>query len=219
VSQLKRYLSSHIGRKVVMGLTGLLLIGFLITHMAANLLILAGDQGSAFNNYSHALTSNPLIYVAEVGLLALFIGHMINGIVITLKNKAARSQAYAFPATAGRTSRKSAASRTMIITGILVLIFVPLHVWMFKYGVKAQRDGIDDLYSLVLGKFSNIAMVIWYMLSMVVVGFHLWHGFGSGFESLGVRYRKPLRRAGQALAVLIAGGFFLIPPIVFLSQH
>ena len=101
----------------------------------------------------------------------------------------------------------------------MLLIFVPLHVWMFKYGVKAQRDGIDDLYSLVLGKFSNIAMVIWYMLSMVVVGFHLWHGFGSGFESLGVRYRKPLRRAGQALAVVIAGGFFLIPPIVFLSQR
>ncbi len=217
MSQLKRYMSSHVGRKVVMGLSGLLLIGFLITHVAANMLVFAGDGGKAFNTYSHTLTSNPLIYIAEFGLLALFVGHLVNGIIITLRNKAARSQGYAFPASAGRTSRKSAASRTMIITGILVLVFVPLHIWMFKFGEAASKDGMADLYSLVASKFSNIGMVAWYMISMVVVGFHLWHGFGSGFESLGVRYRAPLRRFGQALAVLISGGFFIIPILMYLK--
>jgi succinate dehydrogenase / fumarate reductase cytochrome b subunit len=219
VSQLKRYLSSHIGRKVVMGLTGLLLIGFLVTHVAANMLLFAGDNGQSFNAYSHALTSNPLIYVAEVGLLVLFLGHLINGFIVVARNKAARPHEYAYKATAGRTSRKSFASRSMIYTGVLVLIFVPLHIWMFKFGEKAQRDGVEDLYSLVVGKFSNIGIVLWYMVSMVVVGLHLWHGFGSGFESLGVRHRKQLRIFGQALAVLIAGGFLMIPPIVFLSQR
>lgn len=219
MSQLKRYLTSHIGRKVVMGLTGLLLIGFLITHVAANMLIFAGDEGQAFNTYSHTLTSNPLIYIAEAGLLALFLGHLVNGLILVAKNRAARPQEYAYQASAGRTSRKSAASRTMIVTGLLVLLFVPLHIWMFKFGDAGQRDGMNDLYSLVVGKFSNIGIVLWYMVSMVVIGFHLWHGFGSGFESLGVRHRTALRRFGQALAVLIAGGFFMIPPLVFLSQR
>ena len=74
-----------------------------------------------------------------------------------------------------------------------------------------------DLHRLVLEVFQNPLWVGWYVLAMLVIGSHLWHGFGSAFETLGIHYRKPLRRFGQALAVLLAGGFLLIPVIIFLT--
>lgn len=199
-----------------MGLTGLLLTGFLIVHMAGNLQLIFSDAVD-FNAYSHTLVSNPLIYFAEIGLLALFVFHFGNGIYLTLKNKDARSKGrYAVDKPAGHTSRKSFSSGTMIISGALVLIFVPLHVWMFKYGDMGQLNGVNDVHGLVVQKFSNLGIVIWYCVSMILIGFHLWHGFGSGFESLGVRHRKGLRRFGQALAVVLTAGFFIIPIAVYL---
>ncbi len=213
---LKRFLTSVIGRKMLMAVTGLLLIGFLIAHMSGNLLIFVSPE--AFNDYSHALISNPLIYIAEFGLLALFVAHLASGILVTRNNKLARPVAYQADEYAGAPSRKSIASSTMIYSGILVLLFVPLHLWSFKFGAyyeSAADPGVRDLHRLVIEKFAHAGYVAWYVLAMIVIGFHLWHGFGSGFESLGVKYRKGLRRFGQALAVVIAGGFTMIPLLVY----
>jgi succinate dehydrogenase / fumarate reductase cytochrome b subunit len=212
------FLSSAIGRKVVMALTGLLLIGFLVAHLGGNLLVFAPSP-DAFNEYSEALVSNPLIYVAEAGLLVLFLAHLANGILVTVKNREARPVPYRQAARAGHTSHKSLASTTMILSGLVVLVFVPLHLWTFKFGPYYAADGakaMRDLHRLVVEVFQDPVHVAWYVVAMGVIGFHLWHGFGSGFESLGVSYRKPLRRFGQLLAVVLSGGFAVIPILLYL---
>lgn len=218
MSRILRFFTTSIGQKMLMGATGLLLIGFLVTHMAANLLVLF--DADAYNHYSHNLITNPLIYVAEAGLLLLFVGHFVSGIKVYLRNRAARPVGYQMKERAGHTSHKSVASTTMILTGLIVLVFVPLHIATFKFGrhyATAAEPEVRDLYRLVIEDFQSPLMVGWYVLAMAVVGFHLWHGFGSGLESLGVTHRATLRRVGQLLAVIVAGGFVIVPIAVFLT--
>ncbi len=216
VSLVREFLTSPIGRKALMAVTGLLLIGFLVVHLSGNLLVFAGPE--PFNAYSHKLVSNPLIYLAEAVLLVLFAVHLGNGIVLFLRNRAARPVGYAVQKWAGEPSHKTLASTTMIYTGLVVLAFVPLHLWTFKFGphyASSADPAVRDLYRLVIEEFHEPGEVIWYAFAMIVIGFHLWHGFGSAFESLGVRYSKWLRRFGEALAVGLAGGFLLIPVLIF----
>ncbi len=219
MSRVLRFLTTTtIGQKLVMGVTGLLLIGFLVMHMAGNLLVFAGAE--AYNDYSHKLVTNPLIYAAEIGLLVLFVGHFVSGIRVWARNRAARPVGYTVQHRAGHTSHKSLASTTMIVTGVVLLTFVPLHLWTFKFGAHYPSAGdaaVRDIYRLVIEDFQNPLIVAWYVLAMGVVGFHLWHGFGSGFESLGVSYRRGLRVFGQALAIVVAGGFVLVPIMVLLT--
>jgi succinate dehydrogenase / fumarate reductase cytochrome b subunit len=212
VSQIQALLTSSIGRKALMAVTGLLLVGFLIIHVGANMLLLFNRD--AFNAYSHALISNPAIYLAEAGLLALFLAHLASGFLIERKNRTARPTAYGNIQPAGHTSRKTIASSTMIFSGILALLFVPLHIWGFKFGAyyeSATEPGVRDLARLVFEDFQNPAMVAWYVFVMVVLGFHAFHGIGSAFESLGVRNRTWLRNTGRGLALIIFGGFLIIP--------
>jgi succinate dehydrogenase / fumarate reductase cytochrome b subunit len=218
MARLASLLGTGIGRKVLMAATGLLLLGFLAAHLAGNLLVFVGPD--TFNHYSQALVSNPLIYAAEAGLLLLFVAHLASGLAVTWQNRAARPVAYQQTARAGHTSHKSLASTTMILSGLIILVFVPIHLETFKFGPHydwAGEPGVRDLHRLVLEVFRSPLYVAWYVAAMIVIGFHLWHGFGSGFESLGIACRKPLRRFGQILAVLIAGGFLLIPVVLFLS--
>lgn len=214
-----RFLSSGIGKKIIMGLSGLLLIGFLVTHLAGNLLIFSGPD--TFNHYSHLLITNPLIIAAELGLIALFLAHVVSGLQVTWRNRTARPISYAVQRSAGGASRRSIASRWMILSGLILLIFVPLHLIDFKYGAHytAIEPGVRDLHRLVIEEFSEPGEVIWYVVAMFVVGMHLWHGFNSAFESLGVRYRRNLRCAGHVLAIVIAGGFAAIPVWVLLTRN
>jgi succinate dehydrogenase / fumarate reductase cytochrome b subunit len=217
VSLVVQFLTSSVGRKVLMALTGLLLIGFLIYHLAGNLLVFSSAQ--AFNEHSHELIANPLIYIAEIALLALFVAHFVSGILVTLNNRAARPQGYVYKERAGHNSHKSISSATMIWTGIVVLVFVPLHIFTFKFGpyyASATDPKVRDLYRLVIEDFQKPWLVAWYVVAMLVIGFHLWHGFGSAFESLGIAYRKPLRRFGQLLAIVLAGGFLIIPVVIYM---
>jgi succinate dehydrogenase / fumarate reductase cytochrome b subunit len=214
VPQGSGFLKSSIGRKALMAVTGLLLIGFLIAHVSANLLLLFDTE--AFNAYSHKLVSNPLIYVAELGLLALFVAHLGAGIITERRNRAARPIAYGVKQNAGHTSRKTLASSTMIFSGVLALLFVPLHIYGFKFGTyydSVTHPGTRDLARLVLEEFRNPFLVAWYEVAMVVIGFHAFHGIGSAFESLGVtlNQRAWLKNGGRALALLIFGGFIVIP--------
>lgn len=218
MSHLTRFLASSIGRKVVMAITGLALIGFLVAHLAGNLLVFVGPE--AFNAYSHALISNPLVYVAEAGLLVLFVSHFVSGFSVTRQNRAARPVGYQITRRARHTSNKSLASTTMIASGLVLLVFVPLHLITFKFGAyyeTATTPPVRDLHRLVLEVFRDPMYVTWYVVAMAVVGFHLWHGFGSAFETVGVGYRPAIRWAGRALAVVVAGGFAIIPIVVLLS--
>ncbi len=218
MSRVVKFVAGPVGQKIVMGLTGLAMIGFLVSHMSANLLVFAGP--GAYNAYSHALTSNPLIYLAEAGLVLLFVVHLASGIRVWLRNRAARPVGYHMKKRAGHTSHKSLASSTMILTGLVLLVFVPLHIRMFKFGPHYDtpgEPGVRDLHRLVLEDFQNPLLVGWYVLAMGVVGFHLWHGFGSAFDSLGLAHRSAIRRTGQIVAIAVAGGFVVVPLVVFLT--
>lgn len=212
-----RILTSPIGRKALMALTGLLLSAFLVVHLAGNLLIFAGAD--AFNHYSEAMLSNPLIYVAELGLLVLFVAHLASGILVYRQNRSARPHDYDKKELAGHTSHKSIASTTMIFTGLFLLAFVPLHLITFKFGAYYETitaPPMRDLQRLVIEIFSSPAYVAFYVVAMALVGFHLWHGVSSGFQSTGLYYRKGLRTFGQIFAIVIAGGFLVIPILVYL---
>jgi succinate dehydrogenase / fumarate reductase cytochrome b subunit len=129
-------------------------------------------------------------------------------------NRGARPEPYYRKRWAGGPSRKSLASTTMIYTGTLVAIFVVLHVRVFKYGPAAEVAGQRDLYGLLTGFFRSPLNVAFYEICLVLLGFHLWHGFSSAFESLGgnqPRYTPAMLRLGKALAIVLAGGFVFIP--------
>jgi succinate dehydrogenase / fumarate reductase cytochrome b subunit len=133
MSSLLRFLSSSVGTKILVALTGLGFAAFLVTHLAANLLVLVDPHG--YNVYSHKLISNPLIYIAEAGLVVLFVTHAFKGIAVTVRNRRARGgQGYAVKKRAGHTSRKSLASTTMIVTGVWLLLFIVIHLKTFKFG-------------------------------------------------------------------------------------
>lgn len=208
------FLSSSVGSKFLVGLTGLLLCGFLVSHLAGNLLLLGGAK--TFNAYSHALTSNPLIYLAEAGLLAVFIVHVMLTVRLTLDNWKARPVAYGYKSPAGHTSRKGVASSTMIYTGLLVVLFVVLHLKHFKFGEEfTTQDGtMRDLFTTVRRYYAAGTGVLFYAVMMAVLGFHLWHGFSSAFQSLGVdhpRIGRGLVLLGRLFAVAIAGGYLVLP--------
>lgn len=211
--------STSIGTKVIIAFTGLALFGFLIAHLAGNLLLLAGPE--AFNAYSHALISNPLIYLAEAGLAAVFLLHIWKTVRNYLRNRAARPTAYAVKKPAGHTSRKSLSSTSMIVTGSTILVFLVLHLKTFKFGAyyDAVEPGVRDLYRLTIEVFQNPLYVIWYVVAMIAVGMHLRHGITSALQSLGAIPSHMTRRVlalGAAVAILIAGGFAMIPVWVYL---
>ena len=211
--------STSVGTKVLIAFTGLALFGFLIAHLAGNLLVLTGPD--AFNAYSHKLISNPLIYAAEAGLAAVFLLHIWKTVTNFFRNTAARPARYAVKKPAGHTSRKTLSSTTMIVTGTTILIFLILHLKTFKFGAyyDAAEPGVRDLYRLTLEVFHKPGYVVWYVIAMVLVGMHLRHGITSALQSLGAippgATRKVLA-AGAIVAALIAGGFALIPVWIYL---
>jgi len=208
-----RVFGSSVGTKIAIGLTGLALLLYLVTHIAGNLLIFLGPR--VFNQYSHVLLSNPLIPIIEIGLLVIFAIHVYKSVRMFLANQQARPLAYARKRSAGRPSRKSIASSTMIASGLWLLLFVVVHVTQFKYGTEYMTadTGIRDLYRLEMENFSHPLLVVFYVLSMMVVGSHLWHGVSSAFQSVGADEPRWTPRAlvfGRIVAVLIAGGFMVI---------
>jgi succinate dehydrogenase / fumarate reductase cytochrome b subunit len=206
--------SSSVGTKILIGATGLALLIYLLIHIGGNLIVFLGP--AAFNKYAYTLESNPLLPLVELALLAVFVIHIYKTIRMFLGNQQARPVAYVQKKRAGWTSRKTFASSTMIISGLWLLAFLVIHVKAFHDGWGTEYEwpaGGRDLYRQEMEAFTNPLMVGFYVLSMLVVGSHLWHGISSGFQSLGLD--KPLWTrfiipAGKVLAVLIAGGFIVI---------
>lgn len=218
--QPQRAFSSSIGSKFLIAFTGLALAVFLVAHLAGNLLFIAGP--AAFNEYSHRLISNPLVYVAEFGLLAIFILHIVKTVTMFAGNVAARPSRYAarkWARTKNDRSRKSVASSTMIVTGTILLLFVVTHLLTFKFGAYHETpEGIRDLYRLQLAVFSSPAYVGFYMVAMGVVLFHLWHGLASAAQSLGVDspvWTPRILFVGRALALILGLGFAALPVYTF----
>jgi succinate dehydrogenase / fumarate reductase cytochrome b subunit len=215
----RNFLGSQITTKLIIGVTGILLFLYLILHIAGNLMVFLGPE--KFNHYSHALISNPLVVPVEIGLVVVFLIHLFKAVRMTFQNQSARPAKYAKKTWAGGESQKSLASSSMILTGIAILIFVPIHVKTFKYGAFYDiGDGVRDLYRTELENFSSPIAVALYVVMMVLVGLHLWHGVPSSFQSLGLsgpRFTPLIRTIGKISAVVIAGGFIVITLWVFLA--
>ena len=209
-----RVFSSTVGTKLLIGATGLALFVYLVLHIGGNLLVFLGRE--TFNQYSHALLSNPLVPAIEIGLVAIVLLHIYQTVTMYLANQRARPVKYRLKKTAGAPSRKSVSSSTMIFSGLWLLVFILIHVTTFKYGTEYVAPGttdLRDLYRLEMENFSNPLTVGFYVLSMLVVGSHLWHGVASACQSLGAdrpRWTPAVLVAGKVVAVLIAGGFAVI---------
>ena len=218
---LQKAFSSSIGSKFLIAFTGLSLLVFLIAHLAGNLLFIAGPD--AFNEYSHKLVSNPLIYGAELGLLAVFVLHIFKTVGLIAGSYAARPERYAkkkWAKTKNDRSRKSVSSSTMILTGTITLLFVVTHLATFKFGTYYETpDGIRDLYRLQLAVFSSPGYVAFYIVAMGVIVFHLWHGASSALQSFGINsptWTPRLQWMGRGLAVILGLGFAILPVYTFM---
>jgi len=218
----RRLFSSSVGTKLLIGLTGLLLFLYLILHLAGNALIFAGPD--IFNTYSHRLISNPLIVPIEIALLVVFLLHVYKAVTNYVANRRARPIGYDQKRFAGHTSRKSFASSTMIWSGLIVFLFIIVHVKQFKYGAWYQTvsdDPIRDLARTEYEVFAQPAWVAFYVIATLLVGLHLRHGISSGFQSIGFDhpvYTRRLTQWGVAFAILIGAGLAIIPIWVFLTQ-
>jgi len=219
LSRVRRVLTSSVGTKLLMGLTGVALFVYMLLHLAGNALILAGPE--IFNEYSHTLISNPLILPIELGLLAIFLVHIYKAITMWMSNRAARPLGYLKKELAGHTSRKSLSSSTMIWSGLFILVFVVVHVKQFKFGSWYQVTGspVRDLHRTEVEVFQNPLWVVVYVAATLIVGLHLRHGFSSAFQSLGIDhplYTRRLTALGILFALLIGVGLAVIPVWVFL---
>lgn len=224
------FLRSSIGTKVLIAVTGLLMVVYLILHLFGNLLFFAGP--ATFNGYSRFLISNPLIYPIEVGLLLIVLTHTYKAVANWAANRAARPVNYYNAQKrvfgygwAGPPSRKTIASSTMIVTGLFTLVFIVIHVRQFRLGAEYMTQvggqAARDLYRVEVENFSSPLNVLFYLVAVALVSTHLWHGISSAFNSLGVdhyRYTPTILKAGRLLSGILAVGFIFIVLWVFLTR-
>lgn len=217
-------LSGSVGKKLLMALTGLFLILFLVVHLAGNLQLLFDDGGKAFNIYATGMANNLFIKVVSYGNFFFILVHVIDGIILTMKNKAARNVRYHV---ATKDSKSSWASKNMALLGIITLVFIIAHLkgfwYEFKFGAIpfATYDGVEykDVYQIVAATYAQPLFVAFYVICMVFLGLHLSHGFSSAFQSMGLNHKKYtpfISKLGTLYSILIPLGFASIPIIMFL---
>jgi succinate dehydrogenase / fumarate reductase cytochrome b subunit len=223
---LKKYLSSSIGRKQLMGLTGMAWYGFLLAHLVGNLGMLGGAE--RFNQYGYLLlhTLAELIIPAEIALVLTLIAHIYLAITLSIENKKARPVAYEV-----KKGGKSKHTYMMMMTGTAILLFIVIHIAHFRFAGAGMGnvmptvtyDGVtmSDLYANMLRAFSHWWYMAGYLVVFTLIFSHLAHGFQSSFQSLGFNHPKwtPLvKLGGLAYAGVICGGFAFLAVWAYL-QH
>lgn len=263
-----RLLTTSVAKKILSAATGLLLCGYLIAHLAGNLLIFA-PTNRPFNTWGNFLNGLPFLPLIELALLGLTLMHIYTGLRVYLENKRARPQEYyqrrwtrnSKNLEGPHKSRKSIGSTTMAISGVVTMVLLALHVWHFKYGrpirldqngntitrnsiarsvngtrsaslapqsvavngdkvdtmAEAQHEGVGrDLAQLLLEEFKKPGIVLLYVIGLGLLGMHLYHGFASAFQSVGIRgYGRAFMWAGYIFTTVIIGGFILIPVLLY----
>lgn len=210
------FLSSSIGKKVIMGLTGLFLISFLVVHCFLNSFIFFNDGGLMFNTGAHFMATNWLIRAMEVVLFVGLILHALQALRLTIDNKKARPVGYAkFNGAANSTWY----SRSMGLLGTLLLIFLIIH--LAHFWIKSRFTGLpgedanghENLYAVMQITFEQLWVVIVYCLAMISLAYHLLHGFQSAFQTLGLNHKKytPLIKTTGAV-------FSIVVPIIFAAM-
>lgn len=208
---IRRTFRSSIGRKVLVALTGLLLVVFLVFHLSANLTLHADADGATFTKYAQAIEANPLLPLAEIGLALLFAAHIAMAVRVTLQNREARGSAYRVR---GNRGARTPGSATMILTGLLVLVFVVIHLFDFRF----SKDDASELAPMVESRLSGPLGFGIYLIGVCALGLHLSHGIRSALQSLGAnhpKYELLVQRGGLTLAVLFFLGFASFPLVYF----
>lgn len=225
MSWIAEALTSSVGRKLIMALTGFFLILFLVVHLSGNFQLLLNDGGEQFNKYAHFMGHNPLIQTVSVLNFAFILLHTITSLLLTKRNQEARPVRYY----AVRMQRSSSwASRNMGVLGTIIFVFLAVHLSNFWFKMKfgavpyVEYDGAQykDLYTVVKTAFQVEWIVAIYVLSMVALGYHLSHGFMSAFRTLGFYNRKYngfIKAFGLLFSVAIALGYAVIPMIMYLK--
>jgi len=218
--------SSSVGKKLIMGLTGIFLILFLVVHAGINACIWAGDNGVMFNKAAHFMGSTIVIRILEVGLFVFFFLHIIQGLFLEYMNRTRREKSYAVPmGSKGSTWY----SRSMGLLGTILLIFLIIHWWHFWVpsrftGVEqvSLGNGVEshDMYSLMKKTFEQLWVVALYVVACISLCWHLIHGFQSAFRTLGVhnnRYLKLIQSVGLFYSVVVSAAFAMMPVSMYLG--
>ena len=219
---------SSIGKKFLMGLTGLFLVSFLMVHCFINAMVFFDSTGTLFNEYAHFMGTNILIRIAEVGLFAGLLLHIVDGLMLFFQNRAARPVKYAYN---NESANSTWYSRSMALLGTLLLIFLILH--LSHFWVKSRFTGLPevdhpvfkgqmiDLYSEMFKIFANPIIVAIYVLAQFALAYHLLHGFKSAFQSLGLnhtKYNKLIAVTGTAFAIIVPIIFAAMPIVIYLRH-
>ncbi|MCF8227913.1 MAG: succinate dehydrogenase cytochrome b subunit [Bacteroidales bacterium] len=226
------FYQSSLTKKYVMALAGLFLITFLFVHLGINLLVLC--KGSAnyearelFNIAAHFMGTNVLIKIFEVVLFGGFIIHIIYGFVLQIQNWMARPKRYKKE----NFSFTSPFSKFMIHTGIIIFIFLIIHLFDFYFKAKIYGDVKEVIYDgkhyhdlglLVIDKFQHLGFVIFYVVILIFLGFHLHHAFQSVFQSLGLnhpRYMPVLKTISLIISIILPLGFMIIPLVIYFGNY
>ncbi len=221
---------TSIGKKLVNSISGLALVAFVCVHLIGNLTLLVNDGGDLFNSYAHHLESlGPLLKAVEIGLILIFLAHIVSALSVRLGGRAARPDRYEVVASKGGPSKQTLSSRSMLVTGLLIAVFVVLHVWMFKYNggqafemTEVNGKPVKDLYLVVVNAFSQAPIAFGYAGIMLLLGLHLRHGFWSALQSLGAakpKWSPMIYSAGLFFACLLAAGFIFLPMWIFFSAQ
>jgi len=217
----KHFFTSSLGKKYVMAFTGLFLILFLIVHASINACIFLNDGGKTFNEMARFMSHNWIMRFLEVGLFVGLITHIIQGLMLWSQNKNARPVQYAY----SQPNKNSKwYSRSMALLGTLLLLFLIMHLSHFYVGTKvalyAKGDAPHNLFEEMKEVFSVNWVVALYIAGVVALFWHLYHGFQSAFQSLGVNHKKYtplLKTIGLGYAIIICLLFALMPISMFLG--
>ena len=216
MSKTPKIYSSSVGQKILVGLTGLFLCSFLIVHLSGNLLLFKNDGGVAFNAFSEFMSTNVFIRLLEIVLLAGFVLHIFFGLRVWLADRRARPQRYL----ANRSSENSSfASRWAFWTGSIVFLFLIIHMNSFWLPTRFGT-GAHSMYDLVKAAFESPVYDAFYLVALVVLGYHLRNGFQSAFQTLGLRpgWQRPIDLVAIIFWLLFPIGFAAMP-LYFLWNH
>ncbi|GAB1418817.1 succinate dehydrogenase [Bacteroidales bacterium] len=215
---------ASVTKKIVMSLMGLFLITFLVVHLSLNLLILFDKSLLMFNQAAHFMATNPVIQLFQWVLFLGFVVHIILGVVLQIQNWMARPIRYERKGS----SELSYFSKFMIHTGAIVLIFLVIH--FANFFIKAKMGQIDEITyeqgtyenmgQMVVNLFKDGWYVAFYLVALLLLGFHLEHGFQSAFQSLGLNHTKytPVIKAfGTVFTIVLTLGFIAIPLVIYFS--
>jgi succinate dehydrogenase / fumarate reductase cytochrome b subunit len=197
-----------------MAISGLLLVGFLCAHRAGNLLLFIDQDGSAFNAYAEALSSNPLLPAAELVLATLFIAHIALGLKVSSQNRDARKVRYRVSTNHGG---RTAGSATMLVTGVLILVFLVIHLLDFRLDDSTH----GDMAAAVRNRLGSGSGAWTYGIGVAALGLHLSHAFASAFQTLGLnhpKYDNTIQLAGKGIGVVLGLGFLAFPVILYFSS-